>query len=300
VRFSQPPSLAFAPSAQDALEPRGQGLPPRLAVHFMGLFGPNGPLPRHLTEYAHERQRHAGDAAFARFADLFHHRMLSLFFRAWASSQPAVDGDRPESSAYARWIGALAGQADAAPQAAEAPDAAAALFFAGHFAAPGRHPEGLQAVVAGVFGLPVAVEELIGEWIGLPDDGCCRLGRSPDTGLLGVNALAGTRAWSAQHKLRLRLGPLGRADYERFLPGQPALRRLQALVRRYLGREFAWELQLVLRREDVPPARLGGTRLGWTAWLGRRDAAGDADDLRLEPEAPAAAAGAMPTTSSTF
>ena len=39
------------------LEPAPAGRPPRLLVHFFGLFGPDGPLPLHLTEYARDRRR---------------------------------------------------------------------------------------------------------------------------------------------------------------------------------------------------------------------------------------------------
>ena len=54
---------------------------------FFGLFGANGPLPLHLTEYAYGRQLQAGDPSFARFADIIHHRFLGLFHRAWAQAQ---------------------------------------------------------------------------------------------------------------------------------------------------------------------------------------------------------------------
>jgi len=283
VRFGQPPSLAFAPSTVAGFESRGDGQAPRLEVNFLGLFGPNGPLPTHLTEYAHERQHNAGDSAFARFADVFHHRMLSLFFRAWATTQPAVDRERPESSAYADQIGSLIGigreplrQRDAVPDVAK-------LHFAGHLGNATRHAEGLRAMVAELFELPVEIDEFVGEWIDLPQDGLCRLGRSPETNALGVNVLAGARAWSAQHKFRLRLGPMDLDDYRAFLPGQPALGRLQALVRNYLGDELAWEILPLLRSDAVPAMRLGDALgLGWACWLGPRAQPVDADDLRLD------------------
>ncbi len=65
-----------------------------MLVRFFGLFGPNGPLPIHLTEYAHERQLQAKDNTFVEFCNVFHHRLLSLFYRAWAVNQKSVDFDR--------------------------------------------------------------------------------------------------------------------------------------------------------------------------------------------------------------
>jgi len=109
IRLGQEPSLAFAPSTLAALQPGRGNRPPRLLVHFMGLFGPNGPLPLHLTEYARDRIRNSDDPTFARFLDLFHHRMLSLFYRAWAVAQPTVQMDRPATDRFAGYVGSLIG-----------------------------------------------------------------------------------------------------------------------------------------------------------------------------------------------
>lgn len=79
IRLAQDPAVTFAPSTLSSFTPGKGNTPPRLATYFFGLFGPHGPLPLHLTEYARDRQRHAGDATFVRFSDVFHHRMLSLF-----------------------------------------------------------------------------------------------------------------------------------------------------------------------------------------------------------------------------
>ena len=58
VRFAQNPSLAFAPSSIERLQTAAPDGVPRLFVHLFGLFGPTGPLPPHITEYAYERQLH--------------------------------------------------------------------------------------------------------------------------------------------------------------------------------------------------------------------------------------------------
>ena len=85
--------MVFAPAALAAVE-QAPDRPPRLLVRFFGLFGPDGPLPLHLTEYARDRMRNWRDATFQRFADVFHHRALSLFWRAYADSRPTISFDR--------------------------------------------------------------------------------------------------------------------------------------------------------------------------------------------------------------
>jgi type VI secretion system protein ImpH len=291
VRFCQLPSMAFAARTVAAFETREGGAPPRMAVQALGLFGPNGPLPGHLTEYAHERRHNAGDPTLSRFADVFHHRMLSLFFRAWATCQPAVDRERPAQSVYAERIGALVGIGRPPLRDRDALPDDARLHHAGHLAAQARHAEGLRSMIASLFGLPCEIEEFAGEWLAVPEESQGRLGSGMGSGL-GVDAVAGRRTYAAQHRFRVRLGPMGLAQYRDFLPGRPALARLAALVRTHAGDELAWELHLVLSHDEVPAAALGADpALGWDCWLGARATTRAADDLHLEP-APARAGAA--------
>lgn len=109
MRLAQEPSLAFAPATLAAFDPGNEDRAPRLTEYFLGLFGPHGPLPVHLTEYARDRLRNHGDRTFARFADLFHHRMLGLFYRAWADTQPTVSFDRPETDRFNVYVGPSSG-----------------------------------------------------------------------------------------------------------------------------------------------------------------------------------------------
>jgi type VI secretion system protein ImpH len=283
LRLAQEPSLAFAPATLAAFDPGGDGRPPRLSAYFLGLFGPQGPLPLHLTEYARDRWRNHNDPTFARFADLFHHRMLSLFYRAWADAQPTVSFDRPENDRFNVYVGALCGlgmpalwQRDSVPDLAK-------FHYAGRLANQTRNAEGLQAILADFFRLPVTIESFVGHWLPLDERSRCRLGETPATGLLGMTAVIGERVWDCQSKFRIVIGPMRLAEFQRFLPGSPSLRRLVDWVRNYIGDELLWDVNLVLRRDEVPPLQLGaGTQLGWTTWLSSGVLPRDADDLKLD------------------
>ncbi len=284
VRLAQDPSLSFAPSTLSGCAPDQAGQPPRLSVYFLGLFGPNGPLPLHLSEYARERERNIGDPTFARFADIFHHRMLALFYRAWANARPSVSFDRPETDRFAVYLAALFGQGMPSLRERDALPDLAKLHYAGRLAAQTRHPEGLTAVIMDFFGLPARIEEFVGHWLDLPRDSQWRLGASRETGGLGLTTIVGSRVWDRQYKFRVQLGPLGIADYQRLLPGGASLSRLVAIVRNYLGDELDWDLNLILRREETPPIKLGGQgQLGWTTWITSRAPERDPDDLKLQP-----------------
>ena len=283
VRLAQEPSLAFAPSTLAAFK-RFEDGPPRLSVYVLGLLGPNGPLPLHLTEYARNRARTHGDSALASFLDVFHHRLLSLFYRAWASSRPTVHLDRPAHDRFGVWIGATFGQgAPAFAHRDEIPDLAK-RHYAARFALQTRNAEGLEAIVEDFFGVPARVEAFRAAWLDLPEGSRWQLGSSRDGGELGVSTTIGARIWDRAQSFRLALGPLSLAEYERFLPGGPALRRLGTLVRNYIGDELDWDVNLILDREAVPPFPLGGpVRLGTTTWLRGRTPDRDPADVVLHP-----------------
>jgi type VI secretion system protein ImpH len=285
IRLGQDPSLAFAPASLAALKPSKHGGAPRLAVNFLGLLGPNGPLPLHLTEFARDRELHGGDTTFARFLDVFHHRFLAMFYRAWAQAQPAVSLDRPREDRFAAYVGALVGIGTRESQHRDAVPDHAKLFYSGLLARQARNRDGLTAVLAGYFRIPVRVEEFVGHWMTLANDERTRLGVADGAALLGRGAVLGRRVWDRQHKFRVLLGPLSLAQYEAFLPGGAALARLVAWVRNYLGLELKWDVRPLLKRDEVPATRLARYgRLGWTTWIGRYRKSADAGDLTLDAE----------------
>ena len=286
VRLAQLPTVEFAPATLAGWDDARDDNPARLLVHFFGLFGPDGPLPLHLTEYARDRTRNARDPTFQRFADIFHHRALSLFYRAWANSRPTVSFDRPEDDRFALYTGALIGLGMEQLRDRDAMPDLTKLHFAGHLSGQTRHAEGLASILAAFFQVPVRVESFVGTWLTLPEADRTRLGHSPRTAALGQTALLGGRVWSRQDKFRVVLGPLDLADYRRMLPGGRSFHRLIPIVRNYIGDVLIWDVNLILRREQVPPIRLGRQgQLGWTSWLMPRNATGDATDLFLDASA---------------
>ncbi len=269
IRIGQTPSSSFEATAITNFVPEGDGRPGHLTVGFLGLWGPHGPLPGHMTDYARERERNAGDHTLVRFADLFHHRMLALFHRAWAQTQPTVSMDRPEVDAFARHVGAFFGLGLESMRGRDASGDFAKLYFAGRLGASCRNADGLRDLVADHTGLPTRIEEFVGEWLTLPADARWSLHVTRETGTLGKSIVLGGRAWSRTNKFRIVLGPLDAADFERMLPNSEAVARLTSLVRFYTNDEWEWELRLVLAASTTEPMRLGlRGRLGWTTRVG--------------------------------
>lgn len=285
IRLAQEPAVVFTPSSLAGWETQEDGAP-RLAVSFFGLFGADGPLPLHLTEYAQNRRRNFRDPTFKRFADIFHHRLLSLFYRAWADSRPTVSFDRPQDDRFATYVGALIGLGTASVRDRDAMPDLTKLHFAGHLSNQTRHAEGLAAILTSFFTVPVRVECFIGAWLTLQDRDRTRLGEEAETTTLGSTMLLGSRVWSRQHKFRLVFGPLSLKDYVRLLPGGSSFHRLIPIVRNYAGDTLIWDVNLMLRHNEVPPTVLGRSgQLGWTTWLMPRRNQADAADLFLDASA---------------
>ncbi|MFA6231093.1 MAG: type VI secretion system baseplate subunit TssG [Rhodanobacter sp.] len=282
VRLCQTPSLAFAPRMLDRLEKPAGGKPARLHGLFFGLFGPNAALPLHLTEYALDRQINGRDHTFTAFANIFHHRMMSLFYRSWADAQPTVQYDRPAQDRFGLYMGALVGLATPHLSDCDAMPDRFKRFFAGRLLQQARNAEGLQTLLQDFFRIPVRVLEFVAEWMRLPPEAHLQLGRSTQVAALGLATVMGEQVWGAQQRFRLRIGPLDGAQFDHFLPGGEALKQLVSAVKTYAGEERAWDVQLVLKRAEVPTTQLGQAgRMGLTTWIGRPRHNADADDVFL-------------------
>ncbi|MFK7751571.1 MAG: type VI secretion system baseplate subunit TssG [Sedimentitalea sp.] len=285
VRLGQEAELAFPPSTIADFKPSRSGRPARLINRFFGLFGPQGPLPLHLTDYARNRLRNDRDPTIIAFADMLTHRMMSLFYRAWGTGQPAPSFDRNDDP-VARKVAALAGYHGAHLEKRDAMPDVAKLYYSGHMAQGARNPEGLVSILTGFFHMPVTLDQFVGSWLELEPDDRWQLGVPAS---LGRSTSIGQRVWSRGAKFRLRIGPVSLANYERLLPGGESLGRLQSIVRNYAGDTLDWDVNLVLAGDEVPRASLGGTtRLGHTSWIRSRPDPDieqpDAADLFLQPD----------------
>lgn len=298
VRFTEEASLTFAPAAISAFDRTAPT--PRLVQRVFGFLGPNGALPIHLTEYARDRQLHHGDRTFAAFLNMLLHRFGLFFYRAWARANPVVSLDRPDDAPVVRHVGALIGLAEESQRGRDALGDFAKLHFVGRLARSARDADGLEAWIRLHFDVPVQVEQFAGHWMPLTREERSRLKRDGEHGL-GRGAVLGASVWDVQHKFRIVVGPLRWERFTAMLPGGNPLDQLQAMVRQYVGFEFAWDLKLILHRDDVPRwplgARAGIGLLGRTAWLNgaRRDADADhlvmnVESIRRAPLAPSRAA----------
>lgn len=282
VRLAQEARMAFPPGTIRAFKAPKGSEPGELINRFFGFFGPHGPLPSHLTEYARERQINNRDPSFVAFANMLTHRLMGLLYRAWVTGQPAVDLDRGAGSQFESHIAAIAGLHGDGLRDRDAMPDMAKRFFAGQMSSGTKNAEGLIAILSGFFHAPFRMQEFVGSWLELEADDRWQLGAA---GGLGQTTSIGTQVWSRTSKFRLIVGPVSLDDYNRLLPGGASMDKMAAVVRGYVGDALDWDVNIILKADEVPSATLGGdTRLGQTSWIGTRSSDTDADDLFLEPQ----------------
>lgn len=281
-RAGQQAALTFAPREIAQV----QALSGRLKVQLygLGMLGPNGALPIHLTEIVRERTEAHRDSTTADFLDLFHHRAFTQFYYAWSRSQAAAGLDRPDDEIFSRYIGWLAGYDN--EEIADSPlPPHARLAASAHQVREARNPDGIAATLSHFFGVPVRLDEYVLHWVAIDPAEHCRLGHPGASSIIGQGAMLGEKVADRQQKFRLTIGPLGLQQYLNFTPNGRDLPTLIEWVRSFVGHEYVWEVELQVLPDSAPPAVLGSPeRLGWSTWLGEPDRSQAITGMVFEPE----------------
>jgi type VI secretion system protein ImpH len=270
-------SLAFPASAVHAVEhlPDSDD-PPRMTVAFFGLTGTQGVLPLCYTEWMIAR-RAAKDDTLAAFFDLFNHRLISLFYRAWEKHNPpvlyelaAARSQQPDP--FTQYLFDLIGMGTDGLRGRMRVRDESLLLYAGLIAQRPLSALVLRGILRDYFSVPVEIEQCVGTWYSLEDADCCYLAPDLDRNQLGVAAFLGDQVWNQQSLFRISVGPLGLDRFLDFLPNGSAMAKLVELTTLLTGQAMTFEVQLLLRAEDVPYAQLhdqgdDAPRLGWLGWL---------------------------------
>ncbi len=301
VRFRAQVGHGFPPGVISSIEfPDGRRAEsaespiPEMTVTFMSLAGTGGILPGHYTQTLIDRVREK-DFSLRDFLDLFNHRLISQFWRAWARSHFYVgfelarrDG-RGREDLFTQALYSLVGVGTGGLRHRQAVPDELFLYYSGHFACLPRSAVALRLMIADYLRVPVEIRQFQPQWMYIEKADQTRLGGGDrwanNNNQLGVTAIAGSRILGVENKFRIRLGVINYATFCRFLPGGKGFIELSQLTRAYAGSAWDFDLQLVLAREEVPSCRLdrdGGVQLGWNTWLFGEAMSRDADDAVFE------------------
>jgi type VI secretion system ImpH/TssG family protein len=280
VELTQTPTTAFPGSTLDAIEIGKTRA--RVSGFWLGLTGPMGPLPLHLTEFAAWERRFSRQRPFGRFLDLLAGRSLQFFYRAWAASNPSAQADRPHDDHFGAYLAALSGATEGVgPQAAF--PAKARLHYAGLFASH-RSAAGIEDALSDLLGSAVRVEPFLPRWRNIEPGDETRLGGA--FAALGRGAALGGRVRTFADAFRVVVRAKDIAAFEGLLPGQPRFAIAAEALDAFAPSHLEWELEIELDEAQARPARLNGrARLGWASWMAPCGDGGVRRDTRLGGEA---------------
>ena len=274
IRIRQEPSLIFAPRniQSVALSPRYV----EISSNGFGLFGPAGPLPRPLTEYASARQPPPGDRTWTGFANMLQNRLAVLFYRAWANAQSIISLDKNAEDRFGKYIASFNGLDTPAIHNKGLIHEFAKRYFAGLLMKQSRSAANLQQLLNRYFKVPVTIQTNVGYWVEVAEEKT-QIGIMGNY-TLGDGLLLGDKLYNVQSKFRIIIGPLTLPAYRSFFKDGINTARLREWVRLFAADEYEWDIQPVLMQKEVPLMDLGGqTQLGLTTWLG--NVSRDAEDL---------------------
>ena len=266
VRFKAEQHLGFPGQAIAGIKHAGTDEEDKVSVEmlvsFMGLTGPSGVLPRHYSELILQRLKFK-DTGMRDFYDVFNHRLISLFYRAWEKYRFAINfqhardvqgnGDRPDKSRtdldpFSRVLSCLSG------------GEGIRQYYAGIFSKKIRSADGLQQILSEFTGVGIRIEQFQGKWQYLPDSEQTRLGSCHQSegqyACLGVDASIGSRVWDINAGVAVHVRPKAEQTVKDFLPGEVRAEALTQVIKAYLGDVVNVKVILHMKLKDVPPARL--------------------------------------------
>ncbi|KQP34015.1 hypothetical protein ASF27_00065 [Methylobacterium sp. Leaf102] len=257
-------------------------------IAFVGLAGPLGPLPPIYTEVA-LKERKARNLGFAAFLDVFVARITTAFLDTSEKYRlPALVARRGSGGAnrMTEALRALMGLGLPSHRGRLATPDAELLPYAGLLGRDVRSAAGLEVLLADRLGTPIRVAPFIARWLPIAPAEQSRLaGPNPAFGRLGVDAVAGSGIMDASSTFRVVVGPLDAATFAAFAPDGTRMAELVELVQLYMDPGLDFDVQIILRKDDVPECQLGpaAPSLGWNAWLRQLPAERDADQSVHDP-----------------
>jgi type VI secretion system protein ImpH len=252
-------------------------------INFMGMVGMSGVMPLPYTEMIASRARYKDFSMWA-FMDMFTHRMVSMFFRAWEKYRFPIGYERGQDK-FTSYLFDFTGLGTHGLRGRMSLEDESLLPYSGLIAQKPHSSNALANILADYFGVTAKILQFFGQWLDLDTESITRLGAANST--LSRTAIIGTRIWEQQSKFRVVLGAMSFKEFQAFLPNGSAHKPLKSIVRFMTGLEFDFDVRLVLQAKQVPGCilttrALRRPMLGWSSWLKTQPFKEDDDQVILQ------------------
>lgn len=251
-----------------------------LEVSFLGLHGSQSPLPTYYLETLAIEYLHK-ETKLVDFMNLFNHRLVLLLHHIWRKYRYYINFRNEGSDVFSQRMFALVGLGHEKTRDRLSIHHSKMLAYAGMLASPGRSPEVISSLVSHCFDLlDVNLKEWCFRYVNISENEQNRLGGvlkeigrpSRSRSCLGENFTLGARNPDRGGKFELQLNNLSRKQFLSFLPNGENYLSLITFVSFILKDQFAWDLRLGLKPNQITGMQLGNDKnamLGWTSFVGK-------------------------------
>ncbi len=255
----------------------------------LGLTGSEGILPFHTSELIQQQAREKS-TSLADFFDLFNHRTLSLFYRAWHKYRLPVNYEENRLTSkhnnpappptkrdhFTIALASLCGLGTLLYEKELPIPLESLISYSGLLSQGNISASALESIIASYFDLVVEIEQFQPQWQSIPTDIQTQLPSQENplgtNNILGANMILGCEGYHIQSKFMIRISPLAYDEFMSLSPGSKKLVALQKLIQLAVGEEFDFELSITVNDGEIPAAALVSNnvyqpKLGWNTHL---------------------------------
>lgn len=297
LRFRHSPTLQFHAGDIQGIEVEESGQVV-LTSTFLGLYGAASPLAIHFSEDVIAAEN-ADETSLREFYDLFHHRLLGLFYRSWKKyrlhSVFRLAGDDEASKRLVCFVGVdgHGGQAETGLSRLEL------LELAPLLAMRARPPRVLILALKRLMpGMTVTIEQFVQRRARIETEDRFTLGRRSN--VLGREATLGAHVLDRSARFRVIFGPVSYDVCETLMPGGARYPILRRVIEQFTRGTLEAEVDVILSQDSELGYCLGrprGATLGVNTRLGHAQSSTAESRVRfLLSDDPAAARATLITT----
>lgn len=274
VRILPSTNLSFAPSDIQKIVHRpedGQSPPWTLYEHFLGLYGPNTASPIFIAEMI--AQCIDDEDALRDFLDIFNHRILSLYYRAWKKHNIAASITHDRTDPISSILGSIMGFSSSETSLARF-DHRRYLNYHNFLSSNSRSADGLEAILSDYFGLEsVRVVQFVPRRVKLTSTNHNLVSSRSKGGNLGLSFVLGDSIQDVAGQFKVSIGNLSKTRFFDFQPGGTDYDELIHIIELYSLKRLGFTIELGLAKGQADPMRISNHdpvgRLGRSAWLGK-------------------------------
>lgn len=258
IRFKVPQHLGFPGEALETIvKPKNCNQPYELEVNLLALTGASGVMPRHFSDRVIERSKQKDDG-LRDFLDIFNHRLISLYHRAWEKyrfplqyHQKLIAGSDPISQTLHSIVGSRKDLQ---------------VMFGGLFSNEVRSAQALKQMLSVLSGCEIAITENIGRWIRLaPSEQtrvACRANPEGQHAQLGMGALIGSKTWDVGSVVEIAIVADSPEAVFKMMPNSELVGAMLQLAEAYLPGHIKTRWVLIAKHRDMPMCKLGQEVVG--------------------------------------